>query len=147
TAEARGMVALLGQRRRAPVVEPFSGPAILSGRAAGVFFHEIFGHRVEGNRQRNADEGQTFTSRVGQPVPPGFLSVSFDHTIKKVGDIELMGHYVYDDQGVKGQRVTVVDKGVLKTFLLDRAPLKAGSAASRSNGHGRAEPGYAPVSR
>ena len=35
-----------------------------------------------------------------------------------------MGHYVYDDQGVKGQRVTVVDKGVLKTFLLDRAPLK-----------------------
>ena len=143
-AEARAMVGLLARLRDAPVVEPCSGPAILSGRAAGVFFHEIFGHRVEGNRQRHADDGQTFTSRVGQPVLPDFLSVSFDPTVKKVGDVELMGHYVYDDQGVRAQRVTVVDDGVLKTFLLDRAPLKS---FPRSNGHGRAEPGFLPVSR
>ncbi len=143
-ADARAMIGLLARLRRAPVVDPFSGPAILTGRAAGVFFHEIFGHRVEGNRQRNADDGQTFTSRVGQPVLPAFLSVAFDPTIKKVGNVELMGHYVYDDQGVKGQRVTVVDDGVLKTFLLDRAPLKN---FSKSNGHGRAEPGFLPVSR
>lgn len=143
-AEARAMVNLLGRLRTAPLVEPFSGPAILSGRAAGVFFHEIFGHRVEGNRQRNADDGQTFTRRVGQPVLPPFLSVIFDPTLKKVGNVELMGHYAYDDQGVKGQRITVVDKGMLKTFLLDRAPLKD---FPRSNGHGRAEPGFLPVSR
>ena len=143
-AEARAMVELLARLRRAPIVQPFSGPAILSGRAAGVFFHEIFGHRVEGNRQRNADDGQTFSSRVGQPVLPAFLSVSFDPTVKKIGNIELMGHYLYDDQGVKAQRVTVVDGGVLKTFLLDRAPLRN---FSRSNGHGRAEPGFLPVSR
>jgi TldD protein len=143
-AEARAMVDLLARLRRAPLVEPFSGPAILSGRAAGVFFHEIFGHRVEGNRQRNADDGQTFSSRVGLPVLPEFLSVIFDPTVKKTGDIELMGHYVYDDQGVKAQRVTVVDEGVLKTFLLDRAPLKS---FPKSNGHGRAEPGFLPVSR
>jgi len=145
-ADARAMMDLLGRLRKAPLVDPFSGPAILSGRAAGVFFHEIFGHRVEGNRQRSADDAQTFSGKVGQPVLPPFLSVVFDPTLKKVGSTELMGHYVYDDQGVKGQRTTVVDKGVLKTFLLDRAPLKAGTAA-RSNGHGRAEPGYAPVSR
>lgn len=143
-AEARAMVNLLGRLRTAPLVEPFSGPAILSGRAAGVFFHEIFGHRVEGNRQRNADDGQTFTRRVGQAVLPPFLSVIFDPTLKKVGHVELMGHYAYDDQGVKGQRITVVDKGILKTFLLDRAPLKD---FPRSNGHGRAEPGFLPVSR
>ena len=143
-AEARAMVDLLARLRTAPLVEPFSGPAILSGRAAGVFFHEIFGHRVEGNRQRNADDGQTFTSRVGQPVLPEFLSVHFDPTVKKTGDVELMGHYLYDDQGVKARRVTVVDKGVLKTFLLDRAPLKS---FPKSNGHGRAEPGFLPVSR
>ena len=143
-AEARAMVDLLGRLRKAPLVEPFSGPAILSGRAAGVFFHEIFGHRIEGNRQRHADDGQTFTRRVGQQVLPPFLSVTFDPTLKKVGNVELMGHYVYDDQGVKGQRVTVVDGGVLKTFLLDRAPLKD---FPRSNGHGRAEPGFLPVSR
>lgn len=143
-ADARAMMDLLARLRKAPLVDPYSGPAILSGRAAGVFFHEIFGHRVEGNRQRNADDAQTFASRVNQPVLPAFLSVAFDPTLKKVGNVELMGHYLYDDQGVKGQRVTVVDKGVLKTFLLDRAPLKN---FRRSNGHGRAEPGFLPVSR
>jgi TldD protein len=143
-ADARTMVELLARLRKAPLVEPFSGPAILSGRAAGVFFHEIFGHRVEGNRQRNADDGQTFTGRVGLSVLPEFLSVTFDPTVKKVGNVELMGHYLYDDQGVKAQRVTVVDDGVLKTFLLDRAPLKS---FPKSNGHGRAEPGFLPVSR
>ena len=143
-AEARAMVGLLGRLRTAPLVDPFSGPAILSGRAAGVFFHEIFGHRVEANRQRNADDGQTFTRRVGQPVLPSFLSVIFDPTRKKVGDVELMGHYEYDDQGVRAQSVTVVDSGVLKTFLLDRAPL---NGFPRSNGHGRAEAGFLPVSR
>ena len=142
--EARAMVALLARLRTAPIVDPFSGPAILSGRAAGVFFHEIFGHRVEANRQRNADDAQTFTRRVGQAVLPPFLSVSFDPTARKIGATELMGHYQYDDQGVKAQRVTVVDAGVLKTFLLDRAPLRA---FPRSNGHGRAEAGFLPVSR
>lgn len=142
--EARAMVALLARLRSAPVVEPFSGPAILSGRAAGVFFHEIFGHRIEGNRQRHADDGQTFTSRVGQLVLPGFLSVSFDPTVTRTGDVELMGHYLFDDQGVRAERVSVVEQGVLKTFLLDRAPLKS---FPKSNGHGRAEPGFLPVSR
>jgi predicted Zn-dependent protease len=143
-AEARSMVNLLARLRKAPLVDPFSGPAILSGRAAGVFFHEIFGHRVEGNRQRNADDGQTFTKQVGRPILPPFLSVAFDPTLQRVGGVELMGHYVFDDQGVRGRRVTVVEKGVLKTFLLDRAPLKD---FPRSNGHGRAEPGFLPVSR
>jgi TldD protein len=150
TADARNMIEMLGRLRTAPLVEPYSGPAILSGRAAGVFFHEIFGHRVEGNRQRNVDDAQTFGGKIGQAVLPPFLSVVFDPTLKKMGNIELMGHYIYDDQGVKGQRTTVVDKGVLKTFLLDRAPLKAaasGTGLGRSNGHGRAEPGFAPVSR
>ena len=143
-AEARAMVVLLARLRTAPIVDPFSGPAILSGRAAGVFFHEIFGHRVEANRQRNADDGQTFTRQIGRGVLPSFLSVSFDPTVKRIGATELMGHYQYDDQGVKAQRVTVVDSGVLKTFLLDRAPL---NAFPRSNGHGRAEAGFLPVSR
>jgi TldD protein len=143
-ADAQKMIDLLARLRKAPLVDPFSGPAILSGRAAGVFFHEIFGHRVEANRQRSADDGQTFASRIGQPVLPSFLSVIFDPTLKKVGNVELMGHYTYDDEGVKARRVTVVDKGILKTFLVDRAPTRD---FPRSNGHGRAEPGYLPVSR
>ena len=143
-ADARSMIDLLSRLRKAPLVDPYSGPAILSGRAAGVFFHEIFGHRVEANRQRNADDGQTFGSKVGQPVLPTFLSVMFDPTLRKLGNVELMGHYLYDDEGVKARRVTVVDKGILKTFLVDRAPVRG---FVRSNGHGRAEPGFVPVSR
>ena len=72
-ADAREMMDLLAKLRRAPLVDPYSGPAILSGRAAGVFFHEIFGHRVEGHRQRNADDGQTFggqDQRAGAAVVP-----------------------------------------------------------------------------
>src|SRR5882672_3530899 len=143
-ADVREMMTLLAALRKAPIVDPYSGPAILSGRAAGVFFHEIFGHRVEGHRQRNVDDGQTFGSKVNEAILPTFLSVVFDPTLKARGNIELMGHYQYDDEGVPGQRVTVVDRGILKTFLLGRAPL---TAFPNSNGHGRAESGYVPVSR
>jgi len=142
--DAREMIGLLARLRRAPIVDPFTGPAVLSGRAAGVFFHEIFGHRVEGHRQRNVNDAQTFAKSVNEPVLPSFLSVVFDPTLQKRGNTELMGYYQYDDEGVKARRVTVVDKGVLKTFLLDRAPVRT---FVQSNGHGRAEPGYAPVSR
>ena len=124
--------------------EPFVGPAIFSGRAAGVFFHEIFGHRVEGHRQKDESEGQTFTKSVGGKVLPDFLSVVFDPTRRKVGGIDLNGWYEYDDEGVKARPVTVVEKGVLKTFLMSRSPIRG---FDHSNGHGRRQPGVEVVSR
>jgi TldD protein len=129
---------------RAPVVDPYVGPAILSGRAAGVFFHEIFGHRVEGHRQKDESEGQTFTKSVGSPVLPDFLSVVFDPTRKALNGTYLNGSYAYDDEGVKARPVTVVDHGILKTFLLSRAPIKGFPA---SNGHGRRQVGAEVVAR
>ena len=66
--------------RKAPVTEPFDGPAILSGRAAAVFFHEVLGHRLEGQRQRGDEEGQTFTKELNKEVLPPFLSVADDPT-------------------------------------------------------------------
>ncbi|MGA7237946.1 MAG: metallopeptidase TldD-related protein [Bryobacteraceae bacterium] len=129
---------------KAPEAEPFVGPAIFSGRAAGVFFHEIFGHRVEGHRQKDEAEGQTFTKSVGTKVLPDFLSVVFDPTKRKINGIDLNGWYDYDDEGVKGRPVLAVDKGVLKTFLMSRSPIKG---FDHSNGHGRRQPGLEPVSR
>ena len=129
---------------QAPAVDPFVGPAILSGRAAAVFFHEIFGHRIEGHRQKDEAEGQTFTKSVGMPVLPSFLSVIFDPTLKTLDGVDLNGYYSYDDEGVKARPVTVVDNGILKTFLLSRSPIKG---FDQSNGHGRRQPGYDPVSR
>ena len=129
---------------KAPEAEPFVGPAIFSGRASGVFFHEIFGHRVEGHRQKDESEGQTFTKSVGAKVLPDFLSVVFDPTRRKAAGIDLNGWYDYDDEGVKARPVTAVDKGVLKTFLMSRSPI---NGFPQSNGHGRRQPGYEIVSR
>jgi predicted Zn-dependent protease len=128
----------------APVAEPFVGPAIFSGRASGVFFHEIFGHRIEGHRQKNESEGQTFTKSVGEPVLPSFLSVVFDPTVKKIAGIDLNGFFAYDDEGVAAQPVTAVDKGILKSFLMSRTPI---DGFASSNGHGRRQVGYEVVSR
>jgi predicted Zn-dependent protease len=129
---------------KAPETEPFVGPAIFSGRAAGVFFHEIFGHRVEGHRQKDESEGQTFTKSVGTKVLPDFLSVVFDPTRRKAGNIDLNGWYEYDDEGVKARPVKVVENGVLKTFLMSRSPIQG---FDHSNGHGRRQPGLEVVSR
>jgi predicted Zn-dependent protease len=125
-------------------VDPFIGPAILSGRAAGVFFHEIFGHRVEGHRQKDETEGQTFTKSVNAPVLPAFLSVIFDPTKRKVDGIDLNGWYRFDDEGVPGRPLTVVENGVLKTFLMSRSPIQG---FPQSNGHGRRQTGAEVVSR
>ena len=143
-ADVREMLGLLEKLRSAPVVDPYTGPAILSGRASGVFFHEIFGHRIEGHRTKLANDAQTFAKRLNTPVLPAFLSVVFDPTLERDGETELVGHYAYDDEGVKARRVVAVDKGVLKTFLMSRAPV---AGIVQSNGHGRAMPGLSPVSR
>jgi predicted Zn-dependent protease len=130
--------------RKAPVTEPFNGPAILSGRAAAVFFHEVLGHRLEGQRQRGTEEGQTFTKEVGQAVLPNFLSVADDPTLTTFGKTWLSGNYEYDDEGQKARRVELIQDGVLKNFLMSRLPIASFSA---SNGHGRAQAGKVPTGR
>ncbi|MCP5047282.1 MAG: peptidase U62 [bacterium] len=130
--------------RDAPLMEPFTGPAILSGRASGVFFHEIFGHRIEGHRQKGDENSQTFTKKINQSILPDFISVYDDPTIRDYENMDLNGHYLYDDEGVKSERVTVVKSGILKNFLLSRSPIEGFSV---SNGHGRAQTGRNPVSR
>lgn len=128
----------------APPAEPIVCPAILSGRASAVFFHEIFGHRVEGHRQKDIAEGQTFTKMLNQAVLPSFISVEFDPTRKEYNGTDLIGYYQYDDEGVKARPVKVVENGILKTFLLSRSPV---GQFVHSNGHGRRQAGFEVVSR
>ncbi|WP_348267310.1 metallopeptidase TldD-related protein [Edaphobacter paludis] len=130
--------------RVAPVTDPYNGPAILSGRAAAVFFHEVLGHRLEGQRQRGDEEGQTFTKLMGKQILPSFMSVSDDPTLTKFDGTWLSGHYDYDDEGQQARRVDLIKDGVLETFLMSRQPV-AGFA--NSNGHGRAEVGRMPTGR
>ena len=134
----------LNDLRTAPITEPYNGPAILSGRAAAVFFHEVLGHRLEGQRQRGDEEGETFTKLLGRAILPSFLSVADDPTLTNYDGHPLSGHYLFDDEGEPAQRVQLVQDGVLQTFLMSRLPV-AGFA--QSNGHGRAEVGKMPTGR
>jgi len=127
-----------------PINDPTVGPALLTGRAAAVFFHEVFGHRAEGHRQKDVNEGQTFTKKVGEQILPDFLTIVDDTTRRKVGNQELLGYYQFDDEGVAAQRVTLVDHGVLKDFEMSRSPI---AGFPHSNGHGRRQLGATPVSR
>jgi predicted Zn-dependent protease len=129
---------------KAPLVDPYAGPALLTGRAAAVFFHEVFGHRAEGFRQKDINEGQTFTSKVGEQILPDFISIKDDPTEADFGGQMLLGNYAFDDEGVPGENVQLVDHGVLKTFLMSRSPLVT---IPQSNGHGRRQLGFVPVAR
>lgn len=129
---------------KAPVVDSYTGPALLSKDAAGVFFHEIFGHRVEGQRLKESTDGQTFKKKLGEQVLPTDISVIFDPSIDFYNGIPLNGSYKYDDEGYFGYRVPVVEKGILKRFLMTRTPI---DSFPISNGHARAQAGRQPVSR
>ncbi|TDI91098.1 MAG: TldD/PmbA family protein [Candidatus Dadabacteria bacterium] len=130
--------------RSAEVLSPVSVPALLEPEAAGVVFHEAIGHRLEGERQIDDSEGQTFKEKVGEEIIPTFLSIIDDPSMKNFNGTHLMGYYPFDDQGVPGERVVLVEKGILRNFLLSRTPV---NGFERSNGHGRASYGRAPIAR
>jgi len=138
------MIGTLKKLKKSQKAEPFTGPVIFSSQAAGVFFHEIFGHRIEGQRLKNESDGQTFLNRINTKVLPKYLSVVSDPTLNSLNGHDLIGSYKYDDQGVKGEKVTVVENGTLKNFLMSRTPIKG---FPRSFGHGRSQTGLQPVSR
>jgi len=143
-ASVQKMAADVKALRAAPVADAYAGPALLSGRAAAVFFHEVLGHRLEGHRQRDETQGQTFTKQVNQLVLPAFLSVADDPTLKELNGVRLSGNYDFDDEGVPASRVQAVDHGVLRNFLMSRMPI---DNFSQSNGHGRRQAGLMPTGR
>jgi TldD protein len=132
------------QLKDAPLAEAYSGPCILSSSASGVFFHEIFGHRVEGHRLNSKLDAQTFKNKTGTEILPSFLSITYDPTIQKYKNDYLFGYYKFDDQAVNSQPVEVVKDGKLINFLMCRTPI---DSIHSSNGHGRGSLGYGIVSR
>jgi TldD protein len=135
---------LLVAQLDAPRGEPYSGPVLLDGRAAAVFFHEVLGHRVEGHRMKLDDEGKTFLEYVGRPILPDFIDIYDDPTLDALAGEQLNGFYAYDDEGVPAQRAVIVDDGVFQGFLMSRSPLPD---FPHTNGHGRRSTGKAPSSR
>lgn len=142
--EINEMTVLLAKLRSAPLMETYSGPAILSGEAAGVFFHEIFGHRIEGHRQKDVNSSQTFKNLVGERILPEFIDVVFDPAERSLAGQNLAGYFKFDDEGVQGQKVTTVKNGVFREFLMSRSPI---DQMPNSNGHGRRQAGFSVVAR
>ncbi len=144
SADIKQSLAELEQLSSAPEGEPFTAPTILKGKAAAVFVHEVLGHRLEGHRQKNESEGQTFTGKIGQQVISPLLTVVDDPTLQTFNGHALRGHYMYDEEGVKSRPVTLIENGVLKNFLMASSPVQG---FTRSNGHGRKELGHRAVAR
>lgn len=128
----------------APLAEPYSGVALLSPKATGVFFHEFFGHRIEAARLKSQMDAGTFKNKVGEKIFSDDVSVIFDPTIERFEKQPLYGSYAYDDEGVKSERVDVVKDGKLIGFLTSRTPI---DGFASSNGHGRGSLGATSETR
>ncbi|MEQ9501263.1 MAG: TldD/PmbA family protein [Deltaproteobacteria bacterium] len=129
---------------KAEPMEPYAGPALMSGLATGLVFHEAIGHRLEGERMISRAEGQTFAEKVGKKILPDGVDLIDDPTLATWEGKPLFGHYEVDDEGVAARPVELVKDGVLQTFLMSRACAKG---IKRSNGHGRHERFQDPMAR
>jgi hypothetical protein len=131
----------LQELRTAVTTSPFSAPALIDPSVAAALIFAL-GQRLTGEEQRNPTGAQTFRGRVGQKILSADLTLVDDPTQKMFQGRHLVGHYEYDDQGVPARRVTLVERGILKGFLLSRYPVKG---YAHSNGHGRAPIGQLPM--
>ncbi len=130
--------------RRAPLGDTFDGPALLAGSAAGVFMHEVLGHRLEAEKLREESYGKTFDGKLGEALMPSFLSVYDDPTVAGLGTVDLAGAYRFDDEGVPAERAKLIESGLFRDVLRGRTAVLG---FPRSNGHGRRREGYPVFAR
>jgi TldD protein len=137
----RQMAGELTALRSAPILDAdYSGPMLFTGQASAEMFARVLVPNLSGQRLPLSDQQQAQTTRselldrLNRPVLPRFLSVFDDPTTERIGNQELLGHYQIDDQGVPARRVSLIEQGVLKSFLMSRRP---GKDMPQSNGHGR----------
>lgn len=143
--DIRKKIAMLYELEEADSMKSFAGPVLLAPKPAGLFIHEVVGHRLEGSRLLSDSEGRTFKDRTGQKIMNESLSIYDDPGLTHFEGKSLVGHFPYDDEGVPSQRTSLVENGILKGFLSTRAPLKKRS--HQSNGHARNQSYERPISR
>jgi TldD protein len=129
-------------RVRAPAGESFSGPVLFEPLAAAQLFAQLLGDNLRRPRKPLAEAGRPVNflpseleTRMGSRILPEWIDVVDDPTQTSWQGKPLAGYYPFDLEGVAPKAVPVVQKGVVKSFLTTRQPLR-GSAAG-SNGHAR----------
>lgn len=138
-AQATKLLATLRTLRDAPLVdEEYRGPVLFSADAAADIFANLVGEHILGRTPELGKTARTtgqFASSYKTRVLPDFLSVVDDPTLASFQGHSLLGAYSIDDEGVKAQRVSVIENGKLVNYLIGREPIRDFPA---SNGHGRA---------
>jgi len=143
--ECGKVLASLKELREAPVAdEDYRGPVLFSaGAAESIVDNLIARNALAGKPQLGAPARTTgqWSAEWKSRVLPEFLSVKDDPTMATFKDRTLVGSYAVDDEGVRAQRVSVVEKGKLVNYLIGRQPIRD---FPESNGHGRAGLGRRP---
>ena len=136
----------LKQLREAPVVEEeYRGPVLLSNDAASTVVTELVEPNILGRKPQLGENARTtgkWSSSYKSRVLPDFIDVFDDPTIATISGQPLFGNYTLDDEGVKAQRVSLIEKGQLVSYLIGRTPIRDFPV---SNGHGRAAATAAPA--
>lgn len=119
----------------APKVDDYRGPVLFEGQAGAQLFHQV----LEPKLARSASDmrrmlGTDMSEKLGQRILPKFIDVVDDPNARTLDGKPLFGYYEVDEDGLKGQKITLVEKGILKTLCMSRIPTRT---ISRSNGHGK----------
>ena len=133
--------------RAAPTAQDYTGPVLFEARAAAAVVAQVLGPALNGARppisfspmmeQLLSGLGgkSDWVSRLGARVLPVTVSVVDDPSAKEFNGTPLIGAFAVDEEGVRAQKVTLVESGNLKGELMSRRP---GPDSDKSNGHGRA---------
>jgi TldD protein len=133
--------------RSAPTIPDYTGPVLFEARAAAPLVAEILGPALNGARPpisfspvmeqllTGLGGKSDWVSRVGARVLPTTVTVVDDPTANDFQGKPLIGGYAVDQEGVRAQKVTLVENGMLRGELMSRRP---GPDLGQSNGHGRA---------
>jgi hypothetical protein len=138
------MAECLTKVSKAPILDRYMGPVLFDDAASPQMFRMMLAEglagRVEpvGTQRRRLTGAGSLEKKLGQRVLPESFHVYDDPTVRKSGDVHLMGHYRYDDEGVQAEKVDLVVDGNVKGMLMSRVPTKK---LSVSNGHARRSPG------
>lgn len=126
---------------RAPVGKLYSGPVLFEGAAAAQLFAEVLGGNlaptrrpVTEPRRPAAFPSSQLEGRQGARVLPEWMDVIDDPTQTEWRGRRLFGSFLVDREGVRPQPLVIVEKGVLKNFLLTRQPVRGWNG---SNGRAR----------
>lgn len=131
----------------APYLEDYAGPVLFLEYGAGALIGNILAKALGSRRESDVaitfGTSESLQSRIGSRVMPRDITVYDDPKAEKIENQRLFGNYKYDVQGVEGQKVTLIERGILRTLLTSRTPERG---LLTSNGHARGSSGEPMIS-